>query len=390
MSDVDARKLADWHAAIVRWGRRGVLLIGATLLAMPCLPARCRAADAPAASAEVLASAQVHLQAMARQGEAPLDAAQIAEARQWLRRGRVLEAARLAPATIEALGKLALRGSADLDFQDDCLDGWNSLWTRIGTEVDPLGYAYLMDRIARSHGQRLRYGTLPPAGSASETDAAREELRFASHRNMLGLPAIDSAELQRRIAADGMPALALAHPVYPRLPRLRERLLRLVQADQAARVEPEHAMSQAEQAAWQARLLAVDAKNLPAIQAIHARYGFPTTAMVGRAGTQAAFLLIQHAIKAPALMRRAAHEAETLAARGELPYIDYALLADRVACLIEHKPQPYGTQGNRVRSNYWYCPIAAPAQLNQRRAKLFLPPLDHEDIYGPDAQPAGS
>ncbi|WP_238533026.1 hypothetical protein, partial [Rhodanobacter thiooxydans] len=57
-------------------------------------------------------------------------------------------------------------------------------------------------------------------------------------------------------------------------------------------------------------------------------------------------------------------------------------LVDRVACVIEHKTQLYGTQGSRNSQSYWYCPIADPGEVNNRRAKLLLPPLSNEKIYG--------
>jgi hypothetical protein len=68
--------------------------------------------------------------------------------------------------------------------------------------------------------------------------------------------------------------------------------------------------------------------------------------------------------------------------RGDLPAVDYALLVGRVDCVLDRRPQLFGTQGSRDRKSYWYCPIAEPRQVNERRAGLLLPPLDNVQIYG--------
>lgn len=330
-------------------------------------------------------TAQRSIQAMAQQSTGALSSDQIAELKALLQHSKMLEADRLEPATIEATGDLLSRAGADQEFQHTYLDNydWRGLWARVGIDVDPWGFACLMDRVALSQGHQQIFGTLPPAPAAAPVDE-KTRLVFASRRNMLGMAAQADACVVTGAGSHNPPPLALKHPVYPTMPRLRAELLRIVQMDQAARIEPER-MSKTEEAAWQKKLNEVDAETLPSIQSIHDRYGFPSASEVGRAGVQAAFLVIQHAITAPKLMSQAAREAKALMDHGDLPSIDYALLVDRVACVIEHKPQRYGTQGSRIPKNYWYCPIAEPDQVNARRAALFLQPLSQEDIYGPAA-----
>lgn len=329
-------------------------------------------------------AAQRSIQAMAQQSTGALSSSQIDELKKLLQSSKVLEADRLEPATIEAAGNLLLRAGADKDFQETYLDDWPGLWARVGIDVDPQGFAYLMDRVALTQGRKQIYGSIPPAPTDTPFDG-KDQRGFASHRNMLGIkPRID-ANAKPSFAIQGPPPLAMKHPVYPTMPRLRAELLQLGKMDQAARIEPDHALNKEEEATRDKNLIEVDAKTLPAIQSIHDRYGFPNVAEVGRAGVQAAFLVIQHAITAPKLMSQAARETKVLMDHGDLPYIDYALLVDRVACVIEHKPQRYGTQGSRIPKNYWYCPIAEPDQVNARRAALFLQPLSQEDIYGPAA-----
>ncbi len=49
------------------------------------------------------------------------------------------------------------------------------------------------------------------------------------------------------------------------------------------------------------RVFAVDARNLASLKSIIANGGFPGPARVGVDGVQAAFLLVQHAVRDPAL-----------------------------------------------------------------------------------------
>lgn len=341
---------------------------------------------APAATASkshtTLADAQKQIRTMAHELSGALSLEQISKLKELLQSSKVLDADRLEPATIEALGVLLSNAGEDKDFQDTYLDDWPGLWARVGIDVDPYGFAYLMDRISLSEGHRQIYGSIRE--NSTEAPLHDEDpLSFAHHRDRLGIEANDFANLGVKSSRSSSPSLAMRRPNYPLMPKLRAELLRLVQIDQAARAVPDRPMSEVEEQAWAKKMMAVDATILPHIQAIYSKYGFPSVADVGRSGVQAAFLLIQHAINAPKLMSQAARDAKKLMSHGDLPMMDYALLVDRVACLIDHKPQIYGTQGNRIPKDYSYCTIEKPDRVNARRAALLLPPLSREEIYGP-------
>lgn len=333
-----------------------------------------------------LIAAQKQVQHMALGSKRALSLERIAELQALLDRSKMLEAEKLEPATIEAIGNLLSRAGADRAFQSTYLDDFHGLWARVGIDVDARGFAVLSDSIAVSNGRKQDYGAL---SSRSEGLVANgvNRLAYASNRNMLGIAAGREGTVSADPFMDGPFPLASSNPTYPTKPKLRAELLALAEMDQAARREPGHSMSDAEEKAFIEKMDATDARTLPRIRAIFDEYGFPAEAEVGRAGTHAAFLLVQHAISAPDLMIRAAREARLLMEQGDLPYIDYALLMDRVACVIEHKPQLYGTQGNRNPQSYWYCPIVAPDDVNNRRAKLLLPPLSKEKIFGATADP---
>lgn len=334
-----------------------------------------------------LIAAQKRVQQMARGSKQALSLEKIAELQVLLDRSRMLGAEKLDPATIEAIGNLLSRAGANRAFQSTYLDDFPGLWARVGIDVDARGFAVLSDGIAVSNGRKQDYGSLSSRSEALGANGAYR-LAYASNRNMLGITAGREGAISTAPFMGGPFPLASQNPAYPTKPKLRAELLALAELDQAARREPEHSMSDAEEKVFIKRMDVIDARTLPRIRAIFNEYGFPTAAEVGRAGTHVAFLLVQHAISDPDLMIRAARDARPLMEQGDLPYIDYALLVDRVACVIEHRPQLYGTQGNRNPQSYWYCPIAAPSDVNDRRAKLLLPPLSNEKIYGATAAPA--
>lgn len=294
---------------------------------------------------------------------------------------RLLERPRLSPRLIEAVGRLLLRAKGDPARQSTYLDDFPGLWNRIGIDVDPLGLANLEDRVAHSQGQPQVYGTLPQReGDYQGAEATRI---YAASRDMLGAPATTPAR------SDDTPLpLAMEHPVAPTLPDVRAELLRLGRMDQGVRKDTSN-MTPEQVKAMDAEMEKVDAYTLPRVRAIFDRYGLPSPRQVGRAATHSGFLLVQHAIRDPGLMRALVAQADGMRRRGELPAVDYALLVDRVDCVLDRRPQQYGTQGSRDPKSYWYCPIAEPQRVNERRAALHLPAMDDDQIYGSAAERAG-
>jgi len=162
-------------------------------------------------------------------------------------------------------------------------------------------------------------------------------------------------------------------------PELRQELLAMSNADQEMRAELVELMQTSEGQPdmqvfmrMKARLDSLDAANADRVSEIIKEYGWPGPALVGRDGTEAAFLIVQHADlafqkKALPLVRKAYQ-------RGELSGQSLALLTDRVR-VGEGKPQLYGTQANIQNGEITFHPIADSAQVDQRRAELGMPPL---------------
>lgn len=311
-------------------------------------------------------------------GRGDLDASQRKALFDTLASSHLLERPSLDPDLIEAIGRLLFRAKGDPARQSLYLDDFPGLWPRAGVDVDPLGLANLEDRVAHSQGQPQVYGTLP--ARKGDYEGAEAKRIYAASRDMLGVAA-DAPP-----AADESPLpLAMRHPVRPSLPDVRAELLRLGRMDQSVRQDTSN-MTPEQVKAMDVEEARIDGYTLPRIRAIFDRYGLPSSAQVGRAAIHSAFLLIQHAISDPGLMRAAVAPADAMRRRGELPAVDYALLVDRVDCVIDHRPQRYGTQGSRDPKSYWYCPIDDPLHVNERRAALHLFALKDDDIYGTPAE----
>ena len=74
-----------------------------------------------------------------------------------------------------------------------------------------------------------------------------------------------------------------------------------------------------------------DSANTSWLKAYVARWGWPTTAQVGRDAVQAAFLIVQHAVHDTAFMRRMLPFIEDAYHRGDLKGGAVAALTDRIA-----------------------------------------------------------
>lgn len=152
---------------------------------------------------------------------------------------------------------------------------------------------------------------------------------------------------------------------------LRRRLLALADSDQAVR----HFMSVPDSMANTAairRMALQDSTDGVALRAIVARYGWPTVRLVGRDGAEAAFTLAQHGDDA--LLNQALRLMLALPSTEVLP-TNLALLQDRV---LRHagKPQRYGSQLSRNPDGTWsFEPMEDPAHVDERRARMALPPL---------------
>lgn len=127
-------------------------------------------------------------------------------------------------------------------------------------------------------------------------------------------------------------------------------------------------------AGYHPRMEAVHQGNGARLSRILDVHGWPGPALVGADGARAAWLVLQHAIGDPPLMRRGLALLRQ-APPGEVPALDLAMLEDRILAL-EGRGQRYGTQFDwDAQGELSPVPIDAPDMVDQRRAGIGLGPL---------------
>lgn len=163
-----------------------------------------------------------------------------------------------------------------------------------------------------------------------------------------------------------------------RIEDLRRELEAMHETDQAQRkemasVEREHGAGSAQMAELWKKQTASDTHNIRRLEEIIAEIGWPKRSVVGERAAGAAFLILQHSDlsyqkKYLPLTRAAVAEKEMRAS-------NLALLEDRIL-LREGKKQIYGSQVQRNEAGEWEArSLEDPAQVDQRRAAVGLPPL---------------
>ena len=119
----------------------------------------------------------------------------------------------------------------------------------------------------------------------------------------------------------------------------------------------------------------VHLRNAAALEKILDEHGWPGRTMVGDEGSEAAWLIAQHAISRPDLQRRCRDLLDHAVVNGEAPPWQAAHLIDRIR-VNEGKPQLFGTQYDWDESGELAPhPIEAPAEIDARRAEAGLVPL---------------
>src|SRR5213076_544123 len=91
------------------------------------------------------------------------------------------------------------------------------------------------------------------------------------------------------------------------------------------------------------RMEAVHVKNAARLRELIAQHGWPAEDIVGKDGSEAAWLIAQHAIGEPEFQRMALSLLQAAAANRTIPAWHAAYLEDRVA-MQEGRPQRFGTQ----------------------------------------------
>jgi hypothetical protein len=150
----------------------------------------------------------------------------------------------------------------------------------------------------------------------------------------------------------------------PANPALRLELLKMMELDQQQR--------NAGQSIDPAAMSAVDAANRKRLKEIISKHGYPTTAMVGADGTQAAWLIVQHADEDKQFQKAMLPTIEKLSVAGAVPRKQFAYLYDRT-----HQPQRFGTQGRCTGEGRWEPDaVEDQANLNKLRAEVGLSTLE--------------
>ena len=154
---------------------------------------------------------------------------------------------------------------------------------------------------------------------------------------------------------------------------LRNRLLALIGEDD--RVRSRLAADGSLFEGYHREMQAVHEANASALKAILAEHGWPTEALAGADGAEAAWRIVQHAIGLPDFQRTCLARIEAAAAAGEIPAWQPAYLGDRIRT-FEGRPQLYGTQFDWDEQGLMSpLPIEEPENVDRRRAAIGLPPL---------------
>jgi hypothetical protein len=106
--------------------------------------------------------------------------------------------------------------------------------------------------------------------------------------------------------------------------------------------------------------------------------GFPTSDIVGKEASDAAWLIIQHAIGQPGFMKKSAALLQNAVNEHKADPRNLAFLSDRIA-VFEGKPQRYGTQFDWDEDDEMNpCRVDDVVKVNQRRKALGLNSLEEQ------------
>lgn len=152
---------------------------------------------------------------------------------------------------------------------------------------------------------------------------------------------------------------------------LSQQLIQMAQHDLSVREK-----LQSENRLWKGyepEMEAIHRENADGLRQIIAEIGWPTRSKVGAEASEAAWLIVQHAISEASFMRECYELIQHVAA--DVDPQNLAYLHDRI-CYFSGKPQRYGTQ---YEGSCLYLVEDAGA-LNSRRAHVKLPPIPAEKI----------
>jgi hypothetical protein len=126
-------------------------------------------------------------------------------------------------------------------------------------------------------------------------------------------------------------------------------------------------------------LVRIDAHNTAWLKQVIEKHGWPGIMLVGEQGADEAWLLAQHADRAPGFQRQVLDLLQAAVEVGDAPPRHLAYLTDRVL-VAAGEPQVYGTQyTDDPAGNLRPHPVTDPDQLDARRAAVGLEPAAEYD-----------
>ena len=159
--------------------------------------------------------------------------------------------------------------------------------------------------------------------------------------------------------------------------RLRRQLLDMARLDRSTRAELA-ASGKLFNAGYEPRMARVHQRNARRLRQIIDAIGWPGADVVGPDGAEASWLILQHAISEPGLLRRALPLLAAAAREGKADPAHAAMLEDRIL-FFEGRPQRYGTQLDwDADGNLSPGEVEDPQRLAERRAAVGLPPLEEQ------------
>ncbi|MXW67599.1 MAG: hypothetical protein F4Z72_11470 [Gemmatimonadales bacterium] len=154
---------------------------------------------------------------------------------------------------------------------------------------------------------------------------------------------------------------------------LRDELLEMARRDRTVRAE---LVASGELfGGYESRMALVHERNARGLRRIIESIGWPGADVVGADGAEAAWIVLQHAIGEPDLLRRALPLLQAAARDGRASPGHAAMLEDRIR-FFEGRPQRYGTQFDwDADGNLSPGDVEDPQGLDERRRAVGLPPL---------------
>ncbi len=133
------------------------------------------------------------------------------------------------------------------------------------------------------------------------------------------------------------------------------------------------------------KMEAVHKRNARRLRELIELHGWPSEDIVGEDGSEAAWLIAQHAIGEPEFQRDVLRMLHVSITHGNVPAWHAAYLEDRIA-MYEGRPQRYGTQWiddpRDGRARPWT--IADPKNVDALRAEVGLQALPSAPALGPE------